>query len=84
MAEKKFEKALEQLEEIVNKMEAGDLSLDESLKAFEEGIKLSRFCTNRLDEAERKVEILLREDDKLKVRPFEEGGRNDGESEDAT
>ncbi|MBN2398264.1 MAG: exodeoxyribonuclease VII small subunit [Deltaproteobacteria bacterium] len=82
MAEKKFEKALEQLEEIVKKMEEGDLSLDESLNIFEEGIKLSRFCTDRLDEAERKVEILLREDDGLKVRPFEEGDRNDDESED--
>jgi exodeoxyribonuclease VII small subunit len=73
MAEKKFEKALEQLEEIVRKMEEGDLTLDESLKAFEEGINLSRFCSDKLDEAERKVEILLREGDALKSRPFEEG-----------
>lgn len=73
MAEKKFEKALEQLEDIVRKMEEGDLTLDESLKAFEEGIKLSRFCSDKLDEAERKVEILLKEGDVLKVRPFEEG-----------
>ena len=56
MTEKKFEKALEELEEIVKKMEAGDLSLDESLKAFEEGIRLSRICADRLDEAERKVD----------------------------
>ena len=73
MAEKKFEKALEQLEDIVRKMEEGDLTLDESLKAFEEGIRLSRFCSDKLDEAERKVEILLKEGDVLKVRPFEEG-----------
>ena len=73
MAEKKFEKALEQLEDIVRKMEEGNLTLDESLKAFEEGIKLSRSCSDKLDEAERKVEILLKEGDSLKVRPFEEG-----------
>jgi len=43
-------------------MEAGDLTLDESLKAFEEGIRLIRFCTRKLDETERKVEILLRDE----------------------
>jgi len=84
MTEKKFEKALEELEEIVKKMEAGELSLDESLKVFEEGIRLSRFCANRLDEAERKVEILLREDDTLKTKPFEERNGNDREPEDVT
>ncbi|MDO9516133.1 MAG: exodeoxyribonuclease VII small subunit [Syntrophales bacterium] len=82
MAEKKFEKALEKLEEIVKKMEGGDMSLDESLAAFEEGIKLSRFCADRLDEAERKVNILLREDDKLQVRPFGERDGDDKEPED--
>ncbi len=77
MAEKKFEKALEKLEEIVKKMEEGNMSLEESLKAFEEGIKLSRFCADKLDEAERKVNVLLREEDALNVRPFEEkdGGK---------
>jgi exodeoxyribonuclease VII small subunit len=84
MTEKKFEKALEELEEIVKKMEAGDLSLDESLKAFEEGIRLSRICADRLDEAERKVEILLREDDTLKTKPFEGRNGNDREPEDVT
>ena len=84
MTEKKFEKALEELEEIVKKMEAGDLSLDESLKVFEEGIRLSRFCANRLDEAERKVEILLREDDTLKTKPLEERNGNDREPENVT
>lgn len=79
MAEKKFEKALEQLEEIVKKMEEGDMSLEESLKAFKEGIKLSRLCADRLDEAERKVDILLREDDTLQVRPF---GERDGDDKD--
>ena len=80
MAEKKFEKALEELEEIVKKMEEGNVSLEESLKAFEKGIKLSRFCADKLDKAERKVDILLREEDALNVRPFEE--KDGGEPED--
>ncbi|MBN2539628.1 MAG: exodeoxyribonuclease VII small subunit [Deltaproteobacteria bacterium] len=81
MTEKKFEKALEKLEGIVRKMEEGNMSLEESLKAFEEGIKLSRFCAGKLDEAERKVKLLLREGDVLQVRPFgekDEGGEKPG------
>ncbi len=71
MAKEKFEEALKKLEELVKKMEAGDLTLDESLKAFEEGIRLIRFCTRKLDETERKVEILLRDDQgDMKAVPF--------------
>ena len=70
MAREKFEDALKKLEDILRKMEAGDMTLDESLKAFEEGIKLSRFCAERLDEAERRVDILLKEDDKIIAKPF--------------
>lgn len=62
MAKDKFEEALKKLEELVKKMESGDLALEESLKAFEEGIRLIRFCTGKLDEAERRVEILLKND----------------------
>ena len=71
MTEKKFEKAMEELEKIVKKMEDGNMSLEESLKAFEEGIKLSRFCADKLDEAESKVNILLKEENTLNTRPFE-------------
>ena len=60
MAIKKFEESLKKLEDIVNKLEEGDLALDESLKLFEEGIKLSRLCSKQLEEAERKVEILVK------------------------
>jgi len=71
MAVKKFEVSLEKLEDIVKKLEEGDLALDESLKLFEEGIKLSRLCTKQLEEAERKVEILLQsEGEALKTKPF--------------
>jgi len=61
MAEKKFETAMARLEEIVQKLEQGDLPLEQSLKLFEEGIRLSRICNTRLEEAERKVEILLKD-----------------------
>jgi exodeoxyribonuclease VII small subunit len=54
-----FEKKLSRLEEIVQKMEKGDLALEESLKIFEEGVKLSRECHSRLNEAEEKVKKLV-------------------------
>ena len=75
MAKEKFEEALEKLEEIVCRMEAGDMTLEESLKAFEEGIKLSRLCTKKLDEADRRVDLLLRQEDEFTTRPFAEEER---------
>lgn len=72
MAGKKFEEALKELEEIVRKMESGDLTLEKSLKSFEEGVRLSRFCSKRLDEAERRVEILLKNEEELDIKPFRE------------
>ena len=71
MAVKKFEESLKRLEDIVAKLEEGDLALEESLKLFEEGIKASRLCTKQLEEAERKVEILLHgEGENLATAPF--------------
>ena len=58
-----FEEALEKLSALVEKMESGDLSLEESLKIFEEGIKLSKDCQNALSDAEKKVQALLLEED---------------------
>ena len=72
MSKEKFEEALEKLEEIVHRMEAGEMTLEDSLKAFEEGIKLSRLCAKKLDEADRRVEILLREEGALTAKPFAE------------
>lgn len=73
MAEKKFEAALARLEEIVKELESGDLPLDLSLKLFEEGIKLSRLCNKKLEEAERRVEILLKDKNgSVIAQPFEE------------
>jgi exodeoxyribonuclease VII small subunit len=73
MAEKKFEAALTRLEEIVQELETGDLSLEQSLKLFEEGIKLSRICNKRLEEAERRVDVLLKDTSgNMVAKPFEE------------
>lgn len=70
MSKEKFEESLEKLEEIVRRMEAGEMTLEESLKAFEEGIKLSRLCMKKLDEADRRVELLLREEGEFATKPF--------------
>jgi len=61
-----FEEALDQLEELVEDMENGDLTLEESLKAFEQGIKLTRECQTALSQAEQKVQLLIEENGKLK------------------
>jgi exodeoxyribonuclease VII small subunit len=69
----KFEEALQKLETIVTQMEEGDLPLEETLKAFEEGVRLARFCASKLDEAERKVEKLMRDQaGKLQTTSFSE------------
>lgn len=79
-----FESAIKRLEEIVAQLESGDLQLDKSLELFEEGIKLSRFCHGKLDEAERKVEILLKDaEGAMKPVPFE-GEESDEDSDDGT
>lgn len=71
----KFEEALQKLEAIVAKMEEGDLSLEDALKEFEEGVRLAKFCTGKLDEAERKVEKLIRDQaGKIQTTPFSEEG----------
>lgn len=59
---KTFETSLLELEKIVRELEQGDLSLEESLKLFENGVKLSRQCQERLDQAERRIEILLKDE----------------------
>lgn len=65
MAEKKqsFESSLKELEKIVRGLEEGELSLEESLKFFENGVKLSRQCQERLNQAERRIEVLLNDGD---------------------
>lgn len=77
-----FEEALKRLEEIVQRLERGELPLEESLTCYEEGIRLSRFCHQKLEEAERKIETLVRdvrgdlvngEDGRPKKVPFKQG-----------
>lgn len=72
MEEIPFEEALKRLEAIVVKLETGSLLLEEALQAFEEGVRLARVCSKRLEEGETKISILLRsENGKLEERPFE-------------
>lgn len=77
----KFEDALKRLEAVVEKLERGELSLDNSLKAFEEGVRLSRFLNGKLEEAEGRVEILLRDaEGQPAVKPFEPDENRGGET----
>lgn len=78
---KTFESSLEQLELIVRELEQGELPLERSLELFEQGVKLSRECQERLSQAERRIEILMRDNQgRPAVRPFDP--ENEG-SEDA-
>ncbi len=68
---KDFESALKKLEDIVTQLESGDLALEKSLELFEEGVSISRFCSGKLEEAERRVETLMKTaDGSLKEVPF--------------
>ena len=66
-----FEETIKKLELIVNELEKGNLSLDESVKKFEEGIKLSKLCNQFLNNAEKKINILINNDGKLEEEKFE-------------
>lgn len=61
--EKSFEEAMCDLEQIVSKLEKGDVSLEESISNFQQGIELSRYCAAKLDEAEKKISILLQDEE---------------------
>ena len=67
----KFEDCLERLEKIVGELERGEVPLEKSLTLFEEGMQLSATCRKQLEEAEGKVEILLKQNGKLQTEPFE-------------
>ena len=71
MAEKSFEQSLKQLEQIVHDLEEGDLPLEKAIKKFEDGIKLSKYCSDKLDETEKKISLLLKEQNgKINEKPF--------------
>ncbi len=92
MPEQSFEKAIMDLEKIVEKLEKGDLSLNESLALFEKGVKLARFLREDLDKAEKKIEILLKDEKgDIRAKPFssseeepvnEESSKDSGENDD--
>ncbi len=68
----RFEEALARLEELVRRLESGDLTLDESMRCYEEGMRLTRYCYERLDQAERQIEQLIeREDGSAETVPLD-------------
>ncbi len=67
----KFEECLDRLEKILEELERGDIPLERSLQLFEEGMKLSTSCRKELEEAEGKVEILLKQNGKLQAEPYD-------------
>lgn len=82
MAGLKFEEALKKLESIVSGLEQGKISLEDSLKKYEEGIKLAKFCSEKLEEAERKIEILTKDSSgQLKRQPFKPKKSDDNPTE---
>ena len=68
MAAEKFEVSLKKLEEAVSRLEGGELSLEDSLKVFEEGVRHSAICSRKLNEAQKRVELLLKQKDGSFVR----------------
>lgn len=72
MAEIKFEEALKKLERIVEDLEKGDLSLDEALKKYQDGIELSRACSQRLENARKKIDVLVKnKKSEFELKPLE-------------
>ncbi len=82
MAQKTFEAAMARLEQITAELEDNEISLEKSLKKFDEGIKLAEFCNAQLAEARAKVEMLLEKDGRLQAVPFEEIDRGDTDLSD--
>jgi exodeoxyribonuclease VII small subunit len=83
MPKKTFEQAMKQLEQIVEALESGDLPLEKAISKFEEGIQLSKFCSNMLDETEKKITILTQDHEgDISEEPFQTGKpSNDNQSE---
>lgn len=82
MAQKTFESAMTRLEQITEELEDGEISLEKSLKKFDEGIKLAEFCNAQLAEARAKVEMLLEKNGRLQAVPFEGIDRGDKDLSD--
>ena len=79
--ELEFEVALKKLEHIVENLETGDMSLEQALKQYEEGVRMADICSKRLTEAEKKVEVLMKTSaGKLKAAPFEGGSEDESKA----
>ncbi len=70
MAKKTFESSLAELEDITRELDNNELSLDDSLKKFDKGMELIKFCSTKLDQAQKKVDLLLQKDGEIKTEPF--------------
>jgi len=80
LGKKKFEDALEELEKVVEQLESGELSLEDSLAAFEEGVRLVKHCNQKLTEVEKKIELLVKDKEgKLQLKPLADAGDEDPE-----
>lgn len=78
MPEKKFEESMHRLEAIIQGLEGGELELEDSIKAFEEGMALLKFCSKKLEEAEKKVTLLVKESEgRYSQVPFEPKGEKE-------
>jgi exodeoxyribonuclease VII small subunit len=76
----KFETALEDLEKVVERLESGELSLEESLAAFEDGVRLVKFCNQKLTEVEKKIELLMKDKEgKLQLRQLDKLDKDNGD-----
>jgi exodeoxyribonuclease VII small subunit len=77
-----FESALEDLEQVVEQLETGELSLEDSLVAFEKGVGLTKYCYQKLDEVEKKIEVLIKDKEgKFQLKNFEERGEKMSEDD---
>ena len=80
MAKQTFEKAMNKLEQIVQQLESTDLPLEKAIKKFEEGVRLSKFCSEKLDETEKRITILLKDqNDRVFDKPFISDTESDDE-----
>ncbi|HWO43383.1 MAG TPA: exodeoxyribonuclease VII small subunit [Candidatus Eisenbacteria bacterium] len=80
---KRFETALEELTQIVEELEAGELSLEDSLAAFEKGVALVQYCHQKLTQVEKKIEVLVRDKNgRLELKPFEPPPEENGDRQD--
>ncbi|GAB6139183.1 exodeoxyribonuclease VII small subunit [Halanaerobaculum tunisiense] len=75
-----FEEAMEQLEEVVTKLETKELSLSESLDKFATGVKLAKFCSTKLEQAEEKIRIIKQEANEIKIEPYQLEGEANNEN----